>query len=239
MRRYNDIEIRVALSMTKGVTPALLRRLAEEDIELGKLFGGNVRSILESIGARPNALFDIELGEAMSRARREVEFMERHNIEGLFILDDDYPVRLTDIPDAPILLYKLGNANLNNSRMISMVGTRMATPRGLALTRQYVEEMAESFSGVGIVSGLAYGIDAAAHSAAIDAGLPTIGVLAHGLQMIYPAANRELAMRILSTGGALLSEYPFGTKPYRGHFLERNRIVAGLSDVTIVIERDI
>lgn len=233
------IEIRVALSMTRGVTPALIRRLTEEDIELQSLFGGNVRSVLERIGARGNALSDIELGEAMARARREVEFMERHNIEGVFMLDDDYPVRLSELPDAPVLLYKLGTANLNNSRMVSMVGTRMATPRGLSLTRQYVGDMAESFPGVGIVSGLAHGIDSAAHNAALEAGLPTIGVLAHGLQMIYPAINRELAMRILSSGGALLSEYPFGTKPYRGHFLERNRIVAGMSDVTIVVESDI
>ncbi|MDE5773227.1 MAG: DNA-processing protein DprA [Muribaculaceae bacterium] len=234
-----DTEIKVALSMCKGVTSALVKHLEDCDVDLATLFDGRVSRCLENLGLRPNLLQDLDLGEALFKARKEIEVMKRHSIEPIFILDDSYPVRLYDIPDAPIMLYKLGNANLNNHKLISIVGTRDATPRGMAMTKQFVEEFSKAYPGVTIVSGLAYGIDSAAHISALDHGLPTIAVLAHGLQMIYPAANRDLARQILSRGGAILSEYSFGTQPYRGHFLERNRIVAGISDVTIVMESDV
>lgn len=225
--------------MTKGATTSLLRYLDENGVEWPSLFSGNAGAVFESVGVRSNVLQDMDLGAALFRAREEVTFMEKHNIEPLFFLDDNYPLRLAETGDAPIVLYKLGNADLDNPMMLSIVGTRKATARGLAMTRDFVHDFSEAFPGMCIVSGLAHGIDSAAHIAALESGLPTVGVLAHGLQMIYPSQHRDLARKILAAGGALLSEYPSGTKPYRGHFLERNRIVAGISDVTLVMESGI
>lgn len=221
--------------MTKGVTAVVLRRFAECDIDWERVFTGGLHDVSLAVGMR-HPLQDIDLQEAMSRAAEEVEFMSRHHILARFLLDEDFPYRMYDMEDAPTLLYTLGEADLSAERMVAMVGTRNATTLSVELTRRYVAEFAKLYSGVTIVSGLAYGIDAAAHAAALENDLPTIAVVAHGLSMIYPAHNRDLARRILGSGGAIVSEYPFAAKPYQGHFLERNRIVAAMTDATIVME---
>ena len=123
--------------------------------------------------------------------------------------------------------------------MVSVVGTRKPTPYGLEFCNRFIDEIGDYFADAIIVSGLAYGIDAAAHKKALDTGLNTVAVVAHGLNMIYPAANRNIAKEIIHSGGSILSEYPFGTKPFKPNFLSRNRIVAGLSDVTVVVESNI
>ena len=123
--------------------------------------------------------------------------------------------------------------------MISIVGTRKPTPYGLDFCNRFVDELAGYFPDATIVSGLAYGIDAAAHIKALDKDIPTVAVVAHGLNMIYPAAHRNLAKEIIRSGGSILSEYPFDTAPFKPNFLARNRIVAGLSDVTIVVESNV
>lgn len=176
---------------------------------------------------------------ALTRADQELDFVERHHITVIARDSESYPKSLGSLPAPPAVLYKLGDCPLEGMRMVSIVGTRKPTPYGDAFVRKLVHDLAAAVPDLCIVSGLAYGIDAAAHTAAVEAGVPTIGVLAHGLHTIYPAAHRDLARRMLQSGGALLTEYPSETQPFQGNFLERNRIVAALSAVTVIAESDI
>ena len=165
--------------------------------------------------------------------------MQTHALRGYFLMDSDYPTRLSVADDAPVFLYQLGQTDLDSRHVINVVGTRKPTPYGIEFASNLVAELAAYFPDLVVVSGLAYGIDAAAHRAALEANIATVGVVAHGLNMIYPAAHREFAREIIRKGGSLLTEYPFGESPYRQRFLERNRIVAALSDVTVVVESDL
>lgn len=162
--------------------------------------------------------------------------MERHGIVSLSLTDEDYPSRLSDIDRAPVTLFCLGKADLDADRIMSIVGTRHATAYGVRYVAKLVEDLAPYFPGMVIVSGLALGIDSAAHEAALKAGLPTVAVVAHGLNTIYPSQNRDLAKRIIASGGAIISEYPSGVTPYKSRFLERNRIVATMTDAVLVAE---
>ena len=173
--------------------------------------------------------------EAMKRAEAELRFMEEHRIRALTLNDDDYPQRLVECPDAPILLYYKGNADLNQSRIVSIVGTRRMTSYGQDLIRRFIADLRHSCPEVLIVSGLAYGVDICAHREALANGYPTVGVLAHGLDQIYPYRHRDTAAQMLDHGG-LLTEYMTHTKIDKLNFVRRNRITAGLSDATIVVE---
>jgi len=173
--------------------------------------------------------------EALDKAKIELDFIQKHQIKTFFYKDTNYPVRLQQCPDAPVLLYGKGALNFNEGKMISIVGTRMATDRGKDLTRQLVLDLREMIPDVTIISGLAYGIDVAAHRAAIEAGLPTLIIPAHGLDRIYPNIHRNVAVQALDKGG-ILTEYPSGTEPEKWNFVARNRIVAGLADAVVVVE---
>ena len=170
---------------------------------------------------------------ALERAEKEISFIEKNNISAFFYLDDEYPNRLKHCIDGPIMLYKKGNVDLNNKKIISIVGTRKATEYGKEITKKIIEDL--SGFDVLIVSGLAYGIDTCAHKTAVSTGLPTVGVLAHGLDRIYPPINSGLAQKMLNHGG-LLTDFISETNPDRENFPKRNRIIAGLSDAVIVIE---
>ncbi|MFN4082726.1 MAG: DNA-processing protein DprA [Bacteroidia bacterium] len=167
------------------------------------------------------------------KAENEIEFIEKHKINCLFYLDENYPWRLKDITDAPVILYTLGNANLNAEKIVGIVGTRKISEHGKAFTQQLVEELKEH--NCLIVSGLAIGVDVCAHKAALDNNLPTVGVLAHGLDRIYPATHKPVAKKMLQNGG-LITDFTSNTNPDRENFPKRNRIVAGLSDVLVVVE---
>ena len=173
--------------------------------------------------------------QAWQRAEQEMVFVDKHHIAAYYLHDSDYPRLLAQCPDAPVLLYAKGNINLKDGYFVSIVGTRQATERGKQITRDLVLELANSLPRLTIISGLAYGIDVAAHRAALEAGIPTIIIPAHGLDRIYPALHRPEAVRALENGG-LLTEYPSGTTPEKFNFVARNRIVAGLSDCTVVVE---
>lgn len=173
--------------------------------------------------------------EAIKRAEVELEFTQKHNIKCLTINDADYPRRLAECDDAPLALFYLGNADLNKLRVVSIVGTRRCTQYGRDITEKFVRELKELCPDVLIMSGLAYGIDIIAHRASLECGLDTIGVLAHGLDTIYPAAHRNTAKQMLTQGG-LLTEYFQQTKSDKMNFLRRNRIVAGTADATVVVE---
>lgn len=173
----------------------------------------------------------------MERAEAELTYISKHNITPIWIDDDAYPHRLKNCVDAPLVLYYKGSANLNAGKMIAIVGTRKHTDYGRQLTEELVEGLAEQ-EDIIIVSGLADGIDTIAHKAAVQKGIPTVGVLGHGHDKMYPAHNKALAKEMQEQGG-VLTEFPSGTIPDRENFPMRNRIVAGMSDVTVVVESDI
>ena len=178
---------------------------------------------------------EIKRPEVLLQAEKELAFVEKNHITCYYLTEEAYPKRLRECTDAPILFYYKGTADLNASRIISIVGTRHATEYGRAVTEELIQTLSASFPDLLVVSGLAYGIDVCAHRSALKAGLPTVGVLAHGLDRIYPPAHRSTAVEMLQKGG-LLSDFPSGTEPDKPNFVKRNRIVAGLADATLVVE---
>lgn len=168
----------------------------------------------------------------------ELDFMDHYRIKGLVFGDEAYPCRLRECVDAPLVLFQQGDTNLNARHIISMVGTRRCTEYGRDMCRSFLRDIAKADPSILVVSGLAYGIDANAHEQALANGLPTIGVLAHGLDRIYPQANRKLAEQMVTHKGGLLTEYFTKTEPDAFNFVQRNRIVAGISDCCIVVESD-
>ena len=173
--------------------------------------------------------------EPMKRAEFELKFMQEHQIRAITLNDVDYPQRLRECADAPIILYYKGNADLNQSKIISIVGTRQCTQYGIDLIRRFVSDLRRHCPEMLIVSGLAYGVDINAHRQALAQGYPTVAVLAHGLDHIYPYHHRDTAAQMLNHGG-LLTEFMTQTNADKPNFVRRNRIVAGLSDAVIVIE---
>ena len=173
--------------------------------------------------------------DALKRAAVEMEFVTRHHIQVLTLNDDRYPGRLRECLDAPVVVYYKGCADLNPRRVIDIVGTRHCTAYGQDLVRRFVTRLKELCPQVLIVSGLAYGIDICAHRSALEQGLETVGILAHGLDQIYPNHHRQTAAEMVSCGG-LLTEYMSQTEPLANNFRQRNRIVAGMSDATVVVE---
>lgn len=225
--------------MTEGVDADIVRCLNEAGITSEQFFSLSMSDLSDALGKKCR-FENIKRQEAIFRARQEWDFITSHSsMRALFIFDDDYPVLLREIPDAPVILYVVGDTDLNKTPAFSVVGTRRCSNYGVNFCKSLVKDLAAYFPAGVAVSGLAYGIDAAAHSAALEAGLATFAVLANGLDMIYPAAHRDLARRIVNAGGALISEYPSGFKPFQRNFLQRNRIIAGLCELTFVVESDI
>jgi len=169
----------------------------------------------------------------LRRAEEEVKFIQKYHIKPLYFGTPDYPRRLRNCSDSPIMLYYKGNANLNAEKIIAVVGTRRPSKYGIDKTVQLINELSDS--GALILSGLAYGVDVLAHKTALDVGLQTVGVVGHGLDRIYPQAHDKIAKRMLRQGG-LLTDFMSGTNPDAVNFPKRNRIVAGLCDALVVVE---
>ncbi len=170
---------------------------------------------------------------ALSLAEHELAFIEKNNIYAYTFLEENYPKRLTHCEDGPLVVFSKGDFNFNTQKVISVVGTRNATDYGKEFCEKLIADLTPHKPL--IVSGLAFGVDICAHKAALKNNLPTIGVLAHGLDRIYPAVHTSTAKQMVENGG-LVSEFRSGTNPDRENFPKRNRIIAGLSDLTIVIE---
>ena len=235
-----DTIYKIAFSFLKKMNSQILREIESKEISPEEFFSLPTKELISRLGIQQNHDFDkMAREEAVLRSRLEWDQIKNHNITPLFLLDDNYPEKLAEIYEPPIILYKLGEGEIDEEHMVSVVGTRKPTPYGLDFCNRFIDEIGDYFADAIIVSGLAYGIDAAAHKKALDKGLNTVAVVAHGLNMIYPATNRNIAKEIIHSGGSILSEYPFGTKPFKPNFLSRNRIVAGLSDVTVVVESNI
>lgn len=234
----SDSVYKIALSLTPGVTAEVVRSLEAIGISLCDFFTFSLSELMAKSGG--SLRYEENLRQqALFRARRELEFVNSHSIQVYFLLDENYPILLREIPDAPVVIYKLGRADLNQTPAFNVVGTRRCTNYGVNFTKFLISELSKYYPDALVVSGLAYGIDAAAHMAALEYNLPTVAVVAHGLDMIYPAPHRDLARRILEAGGAIVSEYPSGVRPFQKNFLARNRIVAGLCELTVVAESDI
>lgn len=171
----------------------------------------------------------------LARAEQELSWARQHHIQTICLHDEQYPARMRECQDAPLLIYYRGNADLNAAHIINMVGTRQCTDYGKDLCKQFLKELRQLRPDVLVVSGLAYGIDINAHRAALSEGFNTVGVLAHGLDQIYPRAHKDTAIEMLSHGG-LLTEYMSGTAADKMNFVARNRIVAGMADAAVVVE---
>lgn len=179
------------------------------------------------------ALKDIDL--VRSRCEKEAEFIDKYKLKAIGFNDEDYPRRLKECPDAPLMLYYRGTADLNKQHTINIIGTRHITPYGQDLIKAFTKELRTLLPDVLIFSGLAYGVDIHAHRTALKNGFDTVGVMAHGLDMIYPRAHEETARKMIEQGG-ILTEYMSKTQPMARNFVQRNRIVAGCCDATILVE---
>lgn len=236
-----ELLYKIAISMMPGVNAHLVERITQAGISLHDFMTCAAKELAGYLGS------DCNLGQlnlegrtkALERAKEELDFTQRNKIKVFYISDSDYPYLMREMDDPPIVFYALGNGNPGAPFLSSIVGTRRCTHYGIDFCKNMIQELASAIPEAGVVSGLAYGIDAAAHVGALDNSLMTIAVMAHGLDMIYPAAHRDLAREIVEKGGAIITEYPHGTKPHRRQFLERNRIVAGMSEATLIVESEI
>lgn len=228
---------RIAFASLRGMNPQLARQILGRAGGEDAFFKMSERELSTVMGFG-NKLFDREYRDRLlAEAEREVIFVETNHIESVYFTDDEYPQRLLQCDDAPLMLYTLGRCDLNNARFVSVVGTRHATVYGIYFTARLVEGLAQRMADpLVIVSGLAYGIDIAAHKAALACGIPTVAVLAQGLNTIYPPVHRSTAAEIARSGGMLMTDYRSVDRLHKGNFLARNRIVAGLSDCLVVVE---
>jgi len=225
---------RIALTQIPGVGGVTARRLISWCGSVEAVFHEKHSALMKIPGVGNHIAGAVRRREIFGRAEKEIRFMERHDIRAVFYLDNDYPVRLKECDDGPLLLYVKGSADLNHPRVVALIGTRSMTAYGQSKCGELVQGMKPL--GVMVVSGLAYGVDACAHKAALQNGIPTTAVLGHGLDRVYPHLHQGLASKMLGSGGALVTDFISGTRPDRENFPKRNRIIAGLCDAIVVVE---
>ncbi len=223
----------IAINNIAGIGGVTAKRLISYCGSVEQVFKEKKDALLKIPGIGENLAKAVRKGAAFDRAEKEIRFIEKHKIKSLFYLDKDYPSRLKQCEDGPLLLFVKGKACLNEPKMLAVVGTRNMTDYGRSHCESIITELS-AFAPV-IVSGLAYGVDACAHKAALKNKLQTIAVLAHGLDRIYPFLHHKLAQSIIDQG-ALVTDFLTGNKPDRENFPKRNRIIAGLCDGIIVVE---
>jgi DNA processing protein len=231
---HSELFYQLALTLVPNIGDIQAKILVQHFGEAGAIFKAKKPQLekIEGIGEIRAAAIkhfnDFHLAEA------ELKFIEKYKVRTFFLTDEGYPKRLLNCCDSPTLLFYKGSADLNASHVVAIVGTRSNTEYGKAFTEKLIKDL--SNQNILVVSGLAYGIDAIAHKASVKQGLPTVGVVGHGLNKIYPAQNAELAKEMIAEGGGILTEFFHDTKPDKHNFPLRNRIVAGMSDATIIIE---
>lgn len=234
---HDDLRYLLALTQINMVGHQLIRNLIGYCGSAQNVLSQNKSKLLKIPGIGEITAESISAFDDFSKVDKEIEFIKKHNVKVLPFYDPAYPQRLKELNDAPAILFQLGELNLNHPRMIAVVGTRKNTMYGKTFTEQLIHELAAY--NIIIVSGLAYGIDAIAHKQAVHEKLPTIGVLAHGLDKVYPAVHTQLAKSMIKEGGALITENFTETIPDRENFPKRNRIVAGMVDAVVVVETDL
>ncbi len=230
----DELQYQIGLTLMEGVGDVLAKNLIAYCGSAERIFKTS-KTQLEKIPGIGSVIAGsvFKSKNVLERAEKEMRFIETNSVKPLFFTDKDYPQRLRNCYDSPVMLYYNGNSDLNAEKIVSVVGTRTPSAYGKLMTEKFIEEL--KGSGCLIVSGLAYGIDITAHKAAMDNGLDTIGVLAHGLDRVYPSVHTHYAEKMIEQGG-LLTEHLSETNPDRENFPKRNRIVAGMCDALVVIE---
>lgn len=231
-----ELFYRVAFSRLRGINTGRAERLLELFGSERALFENGEEAFREVGTGRRISLSRSDLDAALDAAREELPFIEKNRIRCLYFTDYDYPRRLLACDDAPVMLYVKGDCDLNARHVVAVVGTRDATVYGAKFIDKLVGDLADKLDDLLVISGLAVGCDIMGHRRAMALGVPTAAVVAHGLDTIYPAEHRDDAARIARGAGAIVTDYPHGTRPHRGNFLARNRIVAGLADAVVVVE---
>ena len=229
---------RIGIGLIKGIGPVLTRYLIAYLGDESAIFKESAASLAKVPGigsVRASALVN---SHVLTRAEEELNFIDKHKIDVLYFTDKRYPVRLQVCEDAPLIIYSKGNVDYNGLHTLSVVGTRRPSESGKEICEKLLHELAVLFPELVVVSGMAYGIDICAHKQSLKSGLSTIGVLAHGLDMLYPSVHRDVAVQMLEKG-ALVTEFLSQTQPDRQNFVRRNRIIAGLGDATMVVESGI
>ncbi len=229
-----ELQYQIALTLVEGVGPVIAKNLISYCGSASAVFKAKKSTLLKipEIGmVTASAVLEFK---DFNKAEEELKFIEKHKIKTFFYASKDYPYRLKSTPDCPVILYQLGNADLNAEKIIGIVGTRKPTEYG----KHFCEKLVEDLSGTGltVISGMAYGIDISSHKAALKNQLPTVGVLAHGLDRLYPAEHKKYVQAMIDNKGGLVTEFLSGTNPDRENFPKRNRIIAGLCDALIVVE---
>ena len=235
MEISDNLKYKIAISLIPGIGSVTARNLIAYVGSVEGVFREKEKNLQKIPGVGEVNAQKVVRQNVLERAEREVDFILKNRIQTYFYLDENYPVRLKNCSDAPIVLYFRGNANLNERRIISVVGTRNATNYGKELCDELIRSFSQRNYPLLVVSGLAYGIDVHAHKACLKYDVPTVGVFAHGLDNMYPALHAPIAAKMLEKGG-LITDFISETKIDRNNFLRRNRIIAGLTDATIVVE---
>jgi DNA processing protein len=228
-----DLLYQIALTLVPNIGDVHAKALVNRYGDAASIFKAKRDHLENQEGIGTVRANSIKAFTNFDSSEAEIKFIEQYKITPLFLTDENYPQRLLNCYDSPALLYYRGNANLNASRIISIVGTRNFSDYGKMFCEKMVEELQES--NILVISGLAFGIDTIAHKAALKNNLQTVGVLAHGLDRIYPPPNKHLAKQMIEQGG-LLTEFISNTNPDKQNFPRRNRIVAGMCDALVVME---
>lgn len=234
---HNELLYQLALTLVPNIGDVQSKILVQHFGDARSIFKTKTSLLekIEGIGSiRANSIKDFD---DFHIAEKELEFIEKYKIKTFFLTDKEYPQRLLNCYDSPTLLFYKGSADLNASKIVAIVGTRSYTEYGKQFTEKLVKDLSEQ--NITIISGLAFGIDAFAHRAALKNNLPTVGIVGHGLDKIYPSDHAGLAKDMIKNNGGILSEFFSGTKPDKHNFPLRNRVVAGLSDATVLVETNI
>ena len=233
---YTQLTYRIAFANLQGMGVDVARKLLDVVGGEKQFFDMKEKDLRALTHGRSKIYGDDYRQECLQRAVKEEAFVREHGINVTYFADEGYPHRLLEAPDAPALFYSLGKCDLEGKHIISVVGTRHATQYGIRFCDTLIGELAQRLPDLVVVSGLAYGIDIAAHRAALKHGLSTVAVLPRGLNRIYPAMHRSDAVAIVKHGGMLVTDYTSQDVVQKSNFLARNRIVAALSDCTVVVE---
>lgn len=231
-----DLLYQIALTLVPNIGDVNAKALVNHFGSAEAIFNASKKDINSIEGIGEIRAKCIKSFKDFSRAEEEINFIKKYKIKPLFINGDDYPKRLLNCYDSPPLLYYKGNADLNASRIVAIVGTRNHNEYGKNICEKLIDELITE--DILVISGLAFGIDSIAHRACLKNNMQTVGVLAHGLDRVYPAQNRQLALQMIHCGG-LLTEFKSNTNPDKQNFPGRNRIVAGISDAIVVVESGI
>lgn len=231
--RHSDLFYVLALQKVEGIGDIIAKKLLIQCGSAEEIFKSKMSKLSQTERLGTVLQKNLRDKTIFQKAENELRFIEDNKINCNYFLEENYPDRLKHCIDGPILLFTSGNIDLQNRKIISVVGTRKITPYGLSFCKEFISDLAPLNPIV--VSGFAYGVDIAAHQAALENGLQTIGVLAHGLNQVYPKAHKKFVSKVESNGG-FITEFWSSSNPERENFLRRNRIVAGISEATIVIE---